>query len=142
IQASAMVRVGKRMWNPMFRPNWARERSRTSSMGAYDTGSPEKKTPGRGCPGRSRSRRGLVVLVLHLVLRFVFHLVLELDRRRLDGGAVGAERALHFHRLAVREVGLDAVLEHGRGVVVHGDSPHHEGLRGRVEIRDRAVQLV
>ncbi len=30
--ASAIVSVGKRMWNPMFSPNWVRARSRASSM--------------------------------------------------------------------------------------------------------------
>src|SRR5438552_733111 len=53
-----MVRLGKRMWNPMFSPNWARARSRTSegSMGplsygmtgrAASTGISTLRAPGR-----------------------------------------------------------------------------------------------
>src|SRR5262245_48966966 len=129
IHASAIVWVGNRMWNPMFSPNCARERNRTSSMGDYHTGTPEKQTPGRECPGVRGPKGGLVVAALVLVLVLVLHLVLELDRGRLHGGPVGAERALDLHLLAVRQVGLDAVLEHGgRAVVVHRDAAHDERL--------------
>jgi hypothetical protein len=36
-QASAIVNVGNRMWNPMFSPNWARARRRASSMAVAST---------------------------------------------------------------------------------------------------------
>src|SRR6188508_3034967 len=67
-QPSAMVSVGKRMWKPMFSPNWARARKTGSSMrrivgrlelGMAESlpvppGDPEVAPPGGDTPQRGK----------------------------------------------------------------------------------------
>src|SRR5882672_8816553 len=129
-QASAMVRVGNRMWNPMFRPNCARERSRTSSMGPYHT---ELQTRLLGAKrGRGSARggeTGELFGVGHGVDR-VNTLAVGVDQDGEDGASAGAKHE------PGRAVEIDLFMAH-----LHGDGPGHrdDELRHRAVPHDRSL---